>query len=139
VADIVTRCGYRCDLCLAYKGNIGDPADQEKISDGWFRCYGFRIPPEGIRCDGCLTPDRERPNLVDKRCPVRACVLEKGLENCAHCGEYVCEKLAGRIVSRAAVEAKLGRIIPEQDYRDFVRPYESRPVLDALRRDLGRA
>lgn len=133
MANILTRCGYRCDLCLAYKGNIHGPEDQKKISDGWFTYYGFRIPPEEIRCDGCLTPDAELPRLVDARCPVRACVLGRGLAHCASCAEYVCDKLASRIVSRAEIEAKLGRPIPEQDYRDFVQPYESRARLDALR------
>lgn len=133
MAEILTRCGYRCDLCLAYKDNIRGPADQRKISDGWFSHYGFRIPPEEIRCDGCLTPDAERPRLVDAGCRVRACVLESELPHCAGCGEYACDKLASRIVSRAEIEARLGRPIPEQDYRDFVLPYESKPRLDALR------
>lgn len=133
MAGIVTRCGYRCDLCLAYTGNIRGPADQQKISDGWFAYYGFRIPPEEIRCDGCLTPDGECPRLVDARCPVRACVIAKQLVNCAGCAQYVCDKLGSRIVNRAELEAKLGRPIPEQDYQDFVRPYENRPRLDALR------
>ena len=133
MAEILTRCGYRCDLCLAYKENIRGPADQRKISDGWSSYYGFRIPPEEIRCDGCLTPDVKHPRLVDAGCRVRACVLERGFAHCAGCGEYACDKLASRFVSRTEIEAKLGRPIPEQDYRDFVLPYESKPRLDALR------
>lgn len=129
----LTRCGYRCDLCLAYKENIHGPEDQRKTSDGWSTYYGFRIPPEEIHCDGCLAPDTDQPRLVDAGCPVRACVLEKGLPHCARCGEYACEKLKTRIVSRAEIEAKLGHPIPEQDYRDFIRPYESKARLDALR------
>lgn len=133
MAGILTRCGYRCDLCLAYTENIHGPEDQKKISDGWFAYYGFRIPPEEIRCDGCLAPDAERPRLVDARCPVRACVLARGLANCAGCTEYACDTLATRIVTRADLEARLGRPLPEEHYRDFVWPYESRPRLDALR------
>lgn len=133
MTGILTRCGYRCDLCLAYTGNIRGPTDQKKISDGWFTYYGFRIPAEEICCDGCLTPDAERPRLVDARCRVRACVLARGLANCARCTEYACDKLTSRFVSRAEIEAKLGRRIPEQDYVNFVRPYESKSRLDALR------
>ncbi len=35
---ILTRCGYRCDLCLAYKPNVvAHPANRQKLSDGWYR------------------------------------------------------------------------------------------------------
>ena len=53
---ILTRCGYRCDLCLAYWPNItANPANRQKLSDGWFKYFGFRIPPEEIQCDGCMS------------------------------------------------------------------------------------
>jgi hypothetical protein len=40
---ILTRCGYRCDLCLAYKPNVAEnPSNQQKLSDGWFKYFGFR-------------------------------------------------------------------------------------------------
>jgi len=67
--DLITRCGYRCNLCPAYKENIHSKEDQERTSDGWFRIFGFRIPPEKILCDGCLTPDSEKPKLIDSGCP----------------------------------------------------------------------
>ena len=36
---ILTRCGYRCDLCLAYKPNVaGNPSNRQKLSDG---CTGI--------------------------------------------------------------------------------------------------
>jgi len=133
VASIVTRCGYRCDLCLAYKENNRGLDGQKRISDGWFTYHGFRIPPQETRCDGCLTLDAERPRFVDAGCPVRACVLGKGLADCAGGAGYMCDKLGSRTVHRAAVEAKLGHPIPEQDYLDFVRPYENRARRDALR------
>jgi len=51
---ILTRCGYRCDLCLAYKPNIAKhPENQQILSDGWFKYFGFRLPAEVICCDGC--------------------------------------------------------------------------------------
>ena len=46
---ILTRCGYRCDLCLAYRPNVAkNPSNQQKLSDGWFKYFGFRLPPSEI-------------------------------------------------------------------------------------------
>lgn len=128
---ILTRCGYRCDLCLAYAPNIArDPSNQQKLSDGWYTYFGFRIPPDEIHCDGCLT---ENAKLIDTACPVRPCVIERGLENCAPCGEYVCARLSERIVSYDQLLEKTGRPIPADDYECFIRPYENKRRLEALR------
>ena len=129
---ILTRCGYRCDLCLAYQPNTAEnPSNRQKLSDGWYKYYGFRLPPAVICCDGCMTTDN--PELIDKGCPVRPCVIEKGLDNCAQCEEYVCEKLAERLVVYEEVRHRVGAEIPEDDYRYFIQAYENRQRLDALR------
>ena len=128
---ILTRCGYRCDLCLAYRPNVEkNPANQQKLSDGWFKYFGFRIPPESIICDGCLA---ENPKLIDKACPVRPCVIERGLENCAQCEDYACDKLAQRLVVREDIQQKAGGPITEDDYQCFIRPYENKLRLEAIR------
>ena len=129
--QILTRCGYRCDLCLAYRPNVEiHPENQQKLSDGWHTYFGFRIPPEQIICDGCLA---ENPRLIDQACPVRPCVIEKGLENCAQCDQYVCTKLTERLVVYEEIKQKLGVEIPEDDYLCFIRPYENKKRLEALR------
>ena len=128
---ILTRCGYRCDLCLAYRPNIeANPSDQVKLSDGWFKYFGFRIPAEEIICDGCMA---DNPQRVDQNCPVRPCVLERGLDNCSQCEDYVCEKLIGRLVVYEEVRQRIHAEIPEDDYLCFIRPYENKQRLDILR------
>jgi hypothetical protein len=128
---ILTRCGYRCDLCLAYRPNVdASPSNQQKLSDGWYKYFGFRIPPENIICDGCMA---DHPRLIDQSCPVRLCVIEKGLENCAQCELHDCEKLLHRIVTYEDIQARLEIEIPEDDYLCFIRPYENRKRLDDLR------
>lgn len=128
---ILTRCGFRCDLCLAYRPNVErDPSNRHKLSDGWFKYFGFRIPPEQIACDGCLT---EGGTLLDEGCPVRPCVIEQGLENCSQCEEYICEKLRQRLVQYEEMRASAGGEIPEDDYQSFIRPYENKRRLDARR------
>jgi hypothetical protein len=130
--EVLTKCGYRCDLCLAYAPNVAAEDRRQHLSDGWFAIYGFRIPPEQIVCEGCVSCDD--PLLIDKGCPVRPCVVAKGFPNCASCADYVCEKLSQRIVERSELEGKLGRPLGVDEYERFVRPYESKPRLDALRR-----
>jgi hypothetical protein len=103
--------------------------DQRKISDGWFKYYGFRIPAEKICCDGCTTDDSENPKLIDPHYFVRLCVIEKGLKNCAHCERYVCENLETRIVDYNQIATKFQQPIPKKDYKNFISPYEGRKVL----------
>ncbi|MBN2146551.1 MAG: DUF3795 domain-containing protein [Anaerolineales bacterium] len=132
IEPILTRCGYRCDLCLAYRPNVAlNPANQEKLSDGWFKYFGFRLDPSAILCDGCMA---ENPELIDAACPVRPCVIARGLENCARCEEYACEKLRERLVILDEVSQRIGVEILEDDYLCFIAPYENKKRLDALHR-----
>jgi len=128
---ILTRCGYRCDLCLAYKPNVeSSPSNRQKLSDGWYKYFAFRLSPAQICCDGCMA---ENPSLIDRSCPVRPCVMERGLDNCSQCELYICEKLAERIVVYEEVKNRVGLEIPEDDYLCFIRPYENKQRLDVLR------
>lgn len=132
--EILTKCGYRCDLCLAYRGNVEKADERAKLSNGWFDFYGFRIEPEKIVCDGCVSC--ANPKLIAEGCSVRACVVERGLNNCAECDEYVCDKLKTLMVFKKAQEEKLGRKLTDDEYRCFLLPYESKPRLDMIRESL---
>jgi hypothetical protein len=125
---ILTRCGYRCDLCLAFKSNVEkEPSNQQKLSDGWFSYFGFRIEPANIICDGCMA---DHPRLIDQGCLIRPCVIDKGLNNCASCEEYACEKITERIVVYEEVKSRVVRYIPADDYICFIQPYENKRRLD---------
>ncbi len=130
--EVLSKCGYRCDLCLAYGPNVEREDRRAELSDGWHAIFGFRIPPEKIICDGCVSGDT--PRLIDNSCPVRPCVVSRGLDNCSACDEYVCNKLSQRIVDRTELEKNIGRKLTEREHELFVRPYESRSRLEALRR-----
>jgi len=134
--DSMARCGNRCNLCQAYKGNIHSKEDKQKISDGWFKFYGFRIPAEKIFCDGCLTDDSFKPNRIGQNCPVCSCVTRKRLQNCGHCEQYICETLKKRIVDYKQIALELQKPILKEDYRNFIMPYEGEKVQDVIRKDL---
>ncbi len=128
VDEIISRCGYRCDLCLAYSPNVeSHPENKQKLSDGWFTYFGFRILPENIFCEGCTQED---PKLIDQNCPVRPCVIAKGIANCSCCGDYGCEKLQDRWVVFEELQEKNGRKIPPMDRLLFIYPYENKKRLE---------
>lgn len=128
---ILTRCGYRCDLCLAYRPNVEqNPSNRQVLSDGWYKYFGFRLDPAEICCDGCMS---EHPHLIDSGCPVRPCVIERGLENCSQCDDYICEKLEERLVIFGEVQERTGLEISGGDYLFFIRPYENKRRLDKMR------
>jgi len=131
---ILTKCGYRCDLCLAYKENIEREDNRKILSEGWFKYFGIEMKPEDIMCEGCVSCDN--PKLIDNSCPVRPCVISKGIDNCAHCNDYICDKLMKRIVD---YDEKINfdhDNIPFADYKNIVEPYESKKRLDRIREKL---
>ena len=132
MSEILARCGYRCDLCLAFRPNVeANPSNQQTLSDGWHKYFGFRIPAEQIICDGCTA---ENPRLIDAACPVRPCVLARSLASCAQCPDYVCEKLSDRLVVYEKLTATLPHPVPPEDRARFIAPYENKVRLDGLRR-----
>ena len=135
MADVVlTKCGYRCDLCLAYGPNVAKEDQRQELSDGWQALFGFRIEPEQILCEGCVSS--ADPVLVDSNCPVRPCVVDRGIENCAHCDQFICEKLRSRIVRRESIEKDRSRSVTDTEYELFIKPYESEPRLRRIREQL---
>lgn len=128
VAEIIARCGYRCDLCPAYVDNVKDDEDRRMTSDGWFKYFGFRVPPEEIGCRGCS------PDCIDKDCPVRPCAEEKGLPNCGRCDEFPCPKVESRMcfIERFLAEHK-DLVVPPEDYRRFFTPYEGKERLARIK------
>lgn len=128
---VLSRCGFRCDLCLAYQPNIAAHLENAAtISDGWFKYFGFRISPEKINCPGCLSDSAE---TLDVGCPVRPCVNGRELDNCASCADYACDKLIERLVTFEDMQHKAGSPIPDAERMNFIYPYENKVRLDMLR------
>ena len=127
--EILTRCGYRCDLCLAYKDNIETDDQREFLSDTWYKIYGFRIPAQEIYCEGCISCDN--PKLIDNKCTVRPCVIEKGLENCSQCQDFPCELFNQRKVTNE--DFSKGKSLSRKEYSKCIKPYENKTRLDEIR------
>ena len=91
-AQVIAYCGLICTECpsfIATKNN--DMEALQKLADEWTAQFGQPITAEGCLCTGCLG-DGQRIEYCSK-CGVRLCAVERGVENCAHCYEFGCEKL----------------------------------------------
>ncbi len=122
--EFVGRCGCcRCDLYPAYSGNVRAFADRQRVSKGWLEYFGLRLSPEEVGCDGC----RGRAELMrtNSRCPIRSCVIQRGIRDCTVCDDLLCGKLKSLLDS---VE-RAKRNHPDMsrlDYDTFIRPFDSR-------------
>ena len=95
---MLTYCGLDCETCPIYRATrVEDPQLQKRMREDIAlqidRLYGFKCRAEDITdCDGCVTPNG-RLFAGCQMCGIRPCAREKGIENCAHCSQYVCTKL----------------------------------------------
>lgn len=91
--EMISFCGLLCNECgafLATKNN--DDAKRAEVAQLWYKAYKVDLKPEDINCSGCLS-DAEPLFMHCRVCQVRKCGSARGIENCAHCDQYVCEEL----------------------------------------------
>lgn len=94
MSEMVAVCGLLCDECGAFIATSNNSNEKRtRVAELWSQQYNQNIKPEDINCDGC-TSDSDRLFGHCKVCEIRKCGKEKAVENCAHCDEYACEKLA---------------------------------------------
>ena len=92
---IIGYCGIVCDACPALKAKkTNDDELRKKTAEEWSEAFKTPFKPEDINCDGCIS-DSDRHIGHCQVCEIRKCGKQKGIENCAHCDDYVCEKLEG--------------------------------------------
>jgi hypothetical protein len=100
--EIIGCCGIVCSNCDIYKATENDDNDLRDIifkrqiewghADRFQKLYGREYALKDIHCNGCPI-ENEHSFWYIENCPMRTCALEKNIENCAHCTEYLCEKL----------------------------------------------
>ncbi|MHC4478205.1 MAG: DUF3795 domain-containing protein [Planctomycetota bacterium] len=129
---IVSKCGYRCDLCPAHESNLKSEADKKTMCDAWNKYLGGNIEPEAISvCGGCQAEGKQG----DESCPVRPCAIGRGVETCAHCEEFACEKVKSKM---NFVEESVKDVsnIPQSDFKKFIEPFFGGRHLSEIRESL---
>jgi hypothetical protein len=90
---LIAYCGLICSECMAYIATQkNDDAERAKVSKTWSEQYGHEIKPEDINCDGCTSTGSRHLGYCSV-CEIRLCGVERGVVNCAYCGDYPCSKL----------------------------------------------
>ena len=85
-------CGINCDTCPAYQGTVNTRIDllEKAVSE-----YGKgKTTTQDWVCLGCPPADQKILAAYCATCAIRACAIDKGVQNCAVCAEYeTCEKI----------------------------------------------
>jgi hypothetical protein len=94
---MIAYCGLVCTSCPAYVATQADDRDAlEKVAAQWRKQFNSpEITADSILCDGCLEGNGGRLTGYCSMCEIRACGMERGVANCAHCDDYACDKLKG--------------------------------------------
>jgi hypothetical protein len=93
MGELLGACGLGCSVCPAYEATLANDAERvAAIAARWSEEYGHCIKPEYVWCEGCTTAG-ERKCGHARECDVRACALERGVANCAFCGDYGCDTI----------------------------------------------
>ncbi|MBN1975487.1 MAG: DUF3795 domain-containing protein [Sedimentisphaerales bacterium] len=88
-------CGLICSECVAFLVTQED--DDEKraeVAKLWSEQYKVELKPSDINCDGCVSNSTRLVGHCNV-CEIRKCGKQKGVQNCAYCDDYACEKLEG--------------------------------------------
>lgn len=108
--ESIAYCGLDCDRCPAYLATqSGDMEALARVAERWTADTGREVRAEAILCDGCKSGS-ERINTFCAACEIRDCAVSRGLDNCAHCSDYACERLRGFIAYEGEGKANLDKI-----------------------------
>jgi len=86
-------CGLTCTECPALIATrAGDEEALAKVAEQWSAEFDAPLTADDCRCDGCLSTTGPWMSHCAE-CGIRACAVEKGVETCAHCTDYGCDRL----------------------------------------------
>ena len=95
MSKMTAFCGLICSECGAFIATQNnDDEKRAEVAQLWSKQYNVELKPEDINCDGC-TSNSERLIGHCRVCEIRKCGKEKAVINCAHCEDYICQKLDG--------------------------------------------
>jgi len=124
--EMIGYCGYNCHLCAA---RSDDPELRQRLVDGWRKIFGHESYTAGnVKCDGC----RSDGTVADKVCQARPCAIEKGVESCAQCDEFMCDKMKHLPGSRDGMLLYCypkTSSVTEEKYNLCMRQFDSMPNL----------
>ncbi|MBW2624223.1 MAG: DUF3795 domain-containing protein [Deltaproteobacteria bacterium] len=110
MTEMIAYCGLNCIECVAYQATQADSDEQRaRVAEQWSKMFGSEVAPEEINCDGCKS-DTGRLFTHCFSCEIRACAMEKKVENCAVCEDYGCETLTSFLEMASEARENLEKI-----------------------------
>ena len=109
---IVAYCGIVCSDCKGYLATQADDwSALEAVAAEARANFGVAdATAESVRCDGCLSATGVKIGYCSA-CAIRACGVQKGVANCAHCADYgTCETLQGFLTHASGAKETLDAI-----------------------------
>jgi len=90
---MIAYCGLTCTECPAYIATQNHDVDaMARVAEEWSVEYKAQLTADDCWCNGCLAETGPWMSHCAE-CGIRACGVEKCVENCAHCDDYGCDKL----------------------------------------------
>ena len=128
-------CGYDCGACAA---RSEDPAVRQKLVDGWRKFFGHEnYTAENVQCDGCKAGGL----IADKSCEARPCAVERGVESCALCADFVCPKVGKLLGSEEGMLVFLNKRmqgVTREEFELCARQFCSMPALARIMAEAGK-
>ncbi|UCE10117.1 MAG: DUF3795 domain-containing protein [Candidatus Thorarchaeota archaeon] len=91
-AKLIAYCGLDCAECPARIAlETDDNSIREQTVDKW-NSPEFPVSVDDVNCTYCTSPDGPHFKWCAD-CPLRSCGSERGVETCAHCGDFPCDKV----------------------------------------------
>ena len=90
--NMTAYCGLDCAVCPAH---LAWKNDDDKLREKQAKEWGspeYPLTKAEINCVGCKV-DAEPKFKFCASCTVKSCASERGVETCAHCDDYGCEKI----------------------------------------------
>lgn len=90
---MVAYCGIVCTDCEAYKATQAEDMEAlERMAKEASEKLNVEMTVADAMCDGCMSTTGRRIQYCHE-CAIRTCAVQKDIENCAHCGDYACDKI----------------------------------------------
>jgi uncharacterized protein DUF3795 len=108
--ELISHCGLKCNECDAYIATKDDnDIKRKEVAAKWSKQYKADIRPEDINCEGCLSTGGRVFSHCNV-CEIRKCGIERKVVNCAHCSDYICDKINNFFKMVPDVKETLDRI-----------------------------